>query len=278
MSKPKHRAPSAGRRQWLLWTITAVGIPVVCTALTGGGLPLFTVLAACFTAGTFAADVLLGRPMRRLPVSGPAARVAPAPPAVRPRALPARASDGNTSAPVAPPRRRGGEDAVTLLRTSDHVPEITLVPAAHPRVPDPAETAAARTGAHERGREDPGEDDGRVAGTGEWPRTAPPAPREPDSGGQRTLPRESAPPHPPAPQAEPDEDDQPPFPGAVWAKPDGRSPDKEHRIKGNVRSKRYHTMQSPYYERTKATVWFRSAAEAEQAGFSPWNRRLQNNN
>ncbi len=92
MSKPKHRAPSADRRQWLLWTITAVGIPVVCTALAGGGLPLFTVLAACFAAGTLAADVLLGRPMRRSPVHGSAAWAVHTPAAVRPRALPAKAS------------------------------------------------------------------------------------------------------------------------------------------------------------------------------------------
>ncbi|WP_324266379.1 sunset domain-containing protein [Saccharopolyspora mangrovi] len=65
-----------------------------------------------------------------------------------------------------------------------------------------------------------------------------------------------------------------PYPGAVQARPDGRSPDSSYRVKGNTRSKRYHTMQSPYYERTKAGVWFRSAADAERAGFSAWNSRV----
>lgn len=277
MSKPKHRAPSADRRQWLLWTITAVGIPVVCTALAGGGLPLFTVLAACFAAGTLAADVLLGRPMRRSPVHGSAAWAVHTPAAVRPRALPAKAS--NEDPPTPPSHRRCNDDSVTLLRTNDHIPEITLVPAEHPRFPDPAETASAQPASHGNARAAPGEDvGGNGVRTGEWPPAAPPAPREPESGEQRTLTPEAAPAHPAEPQPEPDENGGYPFPGAVWAKPDGRSPDKGHRIKGNVRSKRYHTMQSPYYERTKATVWFRSASEAEQAGFSPWHKRLQNNN
>ncbi|RRO16870.1 hypothetical protein EIL87_11270 [Saccharopolyspora rhizosphaerae] len=65
-----------------------------------------------------------------------------------------------------------------------------------------------------------------------------------------------------------------PYPGAVRAKSDGRSPHSAYRVKGNTRSKRYHTMQSPYYERTKAGVWFRSAADAERAGFAAWNARV----
>ena len=66
-----------------------------------------------------------------------------------------------------------------------------------------------------------------------------------------------------------------PYPGAVQAKSNGQSPDSGYRVKGNTRSKRYHTMQSPYYERTKASVWFRSAADAERAGFSAWNSRVK---
>lgn len=75
-----------------------------------------------------------------------------------------------------------------------------------------------------------------------------------------------------------EQDGATPFPGAVHAKADGRSPNKSYRVKGNSRSKLYHTMQSPYYERTKATVWFRSAAEAEEAGFAPWNWRAHHDN
>ena len=82
----------------------------------------------------------------------------------------------------------------------------------------------------------------------------------------------------PAPAGAAEQDGAAPFPGAVRAKADGRSPDKSYRVKGNSRSKLYHTMQSPYYERTKATVWFRSAGEAEDAGFAPWNWRAHNEN
>jgi large subunit ribosomal protein L17 len=39
-------------------------------------------------------------------------------------------------------------------------------------------------------------------------------------------------------------------------------------IKGNDESKYYHTEESPYYEQTKAEVWFASAEAAEAAGFS----------
>jgi large subunit ribosomal protein L17 len=39
-------------------------------------------------------------------------------------------------------------------------------------------------------------------------------------------------------------------------------------IKGNDESKYYHTEESPYYEQTKAEVWFASAEAAEAAGFA----------
>jgi large subunit ribosomal protein L17 len=39
-------------------------------------------------------------------------------------------------------------------------------------------------------------------------------------------------------------------------------------IKGNDESKYYHTDESPYYEQTKAEVWFASVEAAEAAGFS----------
>ncbi|MEV4732612.1 hypothetical protein [Saccharopolyspora sp. NPDC049426] len=78
------------------------------------------------------------------------------------------------------------------------------------------------------------------------------------------------------PETPAEEEGSDPYPGAVKAKPNGKSPRSGYRIKGNTRSKRYHTMQSPYYERTKASVWFRSAADAERAGFSAWNARTKN--
>jgi hypothetical protein len=32
----------------------------------------------------------------------------------------------------------------------------------------------------------------------------------------------------------------------------------------------FHTPESPYYERTRAEVWFRTAEEAAAAGFTEW--------
>ncbi|MGO1052213.1 sunset domain-containing protein [Crossiella sp. CA198] len=39
-------------------------------------------------------------------------------------------------------------------------------------------------------------------------------------------------------------------------------------VKGNTRTKRYHTPESPYFNRTKGDIWFASVAEAEQAGYT----------
>ena len=45
-----------------------------------------------------------------------------------------------------------------------------------------------------------------------------------------------------------------------------------HMIKGHFPSQQYHTPDSPQYDRIVAEVWFRTAADAEQAGFEPWDR------
>lgn len=55
----------------------------------------------------------------------------------------------------------------------------------------------------------------------------------------------------------------------------GASPGEEFTIKGNADSMLYHTKESPYYSRTKAEVWFRTAEDAEAAGFIGWNKRRQ---
>ena len=44
-------------------------------------------------------------------------------------------------------------------------------------------------------------------------------------------------------------------------------------IKGNAQSMLFHTPDSPYYGRTKPEVWFRTEADAEQAGFTKYTRR-----
>jgi hypothetical protein len=48
----------------------------------------------------------------------------------------------------------------------------------------------------------------------------------------------------------------------------GENPPEEFTIKGNERSMKYHTPESPSYERTNADVWFNSAEAAERAGFT----------
>jgi hypothetical protein len=52
--------------------------------------------------------------------------------------------------------------------------------------------------------------------------------------------------------------------------PDGEAPGPEFTIKGNASSMLFHTPASPYYERTRAEVWFRTADEAVAAGFKEW--------
>ncbi|MBE9375226.1 hypothetical protein IQ251_12305 [Saccharopolyspora sp. HNM0983] len=253
-------------------------VPLLCAVPAGGisGFALFGVLLVCFAAGTAAGEFLLGRvwrfPVSQSPEPSPGAADERAP--ERPRELP----------PAGMPRtaRTSGEAAAFAFSgDAGSLLEITLLAARGPRVPDPAEgvvPGSAALAPDERPlRPGPVGGDGPNA-------TDPVEPGRdvPDgSGGRPEAAAEDATAHAVVPQPAPpvaQSDAEHPFPGAVRAKADGRSPDKGYRVKGNARSKLYHTMQSPYYERTKATVWFRSAAEAEQAGFSPWNWRTQNDN
>jgi len=59
-------------------------------------------------------------------------------------------------------------------------------------------------------------------------------------------------------------------PGAVAAGPDGSAPDPEYTIKASTGSLLFHSPASPYFRRTKAEIWFRSAADARAAGFTEW--------
>jgi hypothetical protein len=52
--------------------------------------------------------------------------------------------------------------------------------------------------------------------------------------------------------------------------PDGAAPGPEFTIKGNADSMLFHTPESPYFERTRAEVWFRTPDEAVAAGFTEW--------
>lgn len=51
----------------------------------------------------------------------------------------------------------------------------------------------------------------------------------------------------------------------------GAEPPSGWNVKGNEDSMLYHTLDSPYYERTIAEVWFRDVATAEAAGFTRWD-------
>jgi large subunit ribosomal protein L22 len=57
--------------------------------------------------------------------------------------------------------------------------------------------------------------------------------------------------------------------GAAAPLDDGSQPEG-FPIKGNADSMLFHTPESPYYERTRAEVWFRTAEEAAAAGFTEW--------
>lgn len=48
-------------------------------------------------------------------------------------------------------------------------------------------------------------------------------------------------------------------------------------VKGNRSSGLYHTVDSPWYERTKADEWFDSPRKAEAAGYSRWDSRSNRN-
>jgi endonuclease/exonuclease/phosphatase family metal-dependent hydrolase len=66
--------------------------------------------------------------------------------------------------------------------------------------------------------------------------------------------------------------DGPYGPGSALPLANGDSPSPEFGIKGNEQSKIYHTPESPYFDLTKAEVWFRTTADAERAGFRSWLR------
>jgi hypothetical protein len=60
------------------------------------------------------------------------------------------------------------------------------------------------------------------------------------------------------------------LPGAAAPLPDGSAPGPEYTIKGNSGSMLFHMPSSPYYERTKPALWFRTAEDARAAGYTEW--------
>ncbi len=66
-------------------------------------------------------------------------------------------------------------------------------------------------------------------------------------------------------------DDESPFgEGSVKAGEDGSGPEG-WTVKGNADSMLYHSEESPYYDRTKAEVWFETEEAAAAAGFQRWD-------
>ena len=56
--------------------------------------------------------------------------------------------------------------------------------------------------------------------------------------------------------------------GAVAANEDGTSPDEGYTVKGNADSGKFHEPDGQWYDQTVAEFWFKSADEAEAAGFT----------
>ena len=56
--------------------------------------------------------------------------------------------------------------------------------------------------------------------------------------------------------------------GAIAANEDGSSPDDTYVVKGNADSGKYHEADGQWYDQTVAEFWFKSAADAEAAGFT----------
>ncbi len=56
--------------------------------------------------------------------------------------------------------------------------------------------------------------------------------------------------------------------GAVRAAEDGSSPDEAYTIKGNMDSMKFHEPDGQWFDQTVAEVWFKTAEDAEAAGFT----------
>lgn len=56
--------------------------------------------------------------------------------------------------------------------------------------------------------------------------------------------------------------------GAIAANEDGSSPDEAYTVKGNADSGKYHEPDGQWFDQTIAEFWFKSAEDAEKAGFT----------
>jgi hypothetical protein len=60
---------------------------------------------------------------------------------------------------------------------------------------------------------------------------------------------------------------------AALALPDGSAPAPAYTIKAKAGAELFHGPDSPYFSRTRADFWFRTAADARAAGFTEWTPR-----
>ena len=65
-------------------------------------------------------------------------------------------------------------------------------------------------------------------------------------------------------------------PGSAPALDDGSSPDPDYVVKGKTATRVFYAPGSPYYSRTRADVWFRTADDASAAGFTARAPRRSN--
>lgn len=93
---------------------------------------------------------------------------------------------------------------------------------------------------------------------------------------ERVLPAEAAKDAQPAALVDADEvgEDGPYGVGSALALADGSAPHERFTIKGNANSGLYHSLESPYYGRTIAEIWFDTEDRAIAAGFKRWDVNL----
>lgn len=238
--KPKHRRPSIREQHWLPWAVTAVAVAFVLALSVGKAsltwliVPMFALFLLAFFAGSVSGAFFLARPAVVQPQGASLVHQ----PQLTSGASPARTERPSEAVSVVPARKpppRPIADTPAFASSEDDkmLQIAVLISLSHGPL-DPADGAAPITSELVDLPKAIGESGGDLS---VW---------LPEPG---------------------------PYPGSVLATEAGDAPQIGYGVKGNTRSMLYHTTQSPYFARTKASVWFRSIADAERAGFAAWNHR-----
>ena len=119
--------------------------------------------------------------------------------------------------------------------------------------------------------------DAEQAGFTAWNKKTKAAPKKaaPEDNGATTPVAGTASPEPAASAAPEDNGDAPHGAGSAKPNADGSAPSAEYTVKAKASSKLFHTKESANFGRLKADVWFKSAQDAEQAGFTAWNAKAK---